>query len=484
MNRDIFREYDIRGLADQELDSAFVRHMGRGMGQYFQAHGQTQCVVGRDGRLSSPRVQTALVAGLIASGLDVTDLGVCTTPLFYYAAQVRGFAAGAMVTASHNPPEYNGFKVLCGPSTIHGEELQALAGIVADDEAAAASETGQDRVGLAADLRDVRGVDDGEASAGRTSPLDVAPDYVAELVRRIQLGSRRLRVGVDGGNGVGGPVAQAFLAQFGGVEVHPLYCEVDGHFPHHEPDPTRSANLETLRRLVLDEHLDLGIAFDGDGDRLGVVDDQGRVIWGDTLMALFWREILDKHPGARVLVEVKCSQALVDEVTRLGGQPFFHKTGHSLIKATMRREHLLFAGEMSGHMFFADEYFGFDDALYAAGRLLRLLSHENRPLSALIDTVPHYYATAETRIPCADHDKMRVVAALATELAREHQVITVDGARAIFSDGWGLVRYSNTQPVLVARCEGKTPAALERISAAMAQAISAHPEVGRFEWAY
>ena len=269
-----------------------------------------------------------------------------------------------------------------------------------------------------------------------------------------------------------------------GCEVIPLYCESDGTFPNHQPDPVKTANLTMLRKTVIEKGADLGIAFDGDADRIGVVDETGGIIWGDMLMCLYWREIMPTYPGAQAIIEVKCSQALVDEVNRLGGKPFFYKTGHSLIKAKMKEIGAVFTGEMSGHIFFADEYFGYDDAFYAAGRLLRLLSHADQPLSKMLADIPKYYSTAETRVPCSDGDKFRVVDDLVKQFKHQYEVIDVDGLRVLFSDGWGLIRASNTQPVLVARCEAKTPAGLEKICSIMKGAMEQYPEVGKFDWEY
>jgi phosphomannomutase/phosphoglucomutase len=264
--------------------------------------------------------------------------------------------------------------------------------------------------------------------------------------------------------------------------VVPLYCDSDGCFPNHHPDPVKTANLADLRRTVRQRGADLGIAYDGDADRIGVVDELEQVIWGDKLMCLYWREILERHPGSLAIIEVKCSQALVDEVTRLGGRPLFYKTGHSLIKAKMRETGAVFTGEMSGHMFFADEYYGYDDAFYATGRLLRILSNTSQTLSESLAHIPVYYATAETRVPCADQVKFDIVGKLVEHFRRSFQVVDIDGARVLFSDGWGLVRASNTQPVLVARCEAKTPEGLEQICDTMKQAMLQYPEVGVFDW--
>jgi phosphomannomutase/phosphoglucomutase len=301
------------------------------------------------------------------------------------------------------------------------------------------------------------------------------------LREKIRLGRRRLRVALDCGNGTASLVAPQVLASWG-VDLVPLYCDSDPRFPHHHPDPVDPHNLADLIEVVRRERCDLGIGLDGDGDRIGVVDDRGEILWGDLLMVLYWREILPRHPGADVIVEVKCSQALVEEAARLGGKPFFYRTGHSLIKAKMREIDAVFTGEMSGHMFFADEYFGYDDAVYAAGRLLRILSNTDAPLSALLADVPRYPVTPEIRAACSDARKFEVVASLVEEFKRDRQVIDVDGARVLFDEGWGLVRASNTQPALVIRAEARTAAGLVRIKGAMASALARHPEVGSIAW--
>jgi phosphomannomutase/phosphoglucomutase len=301
------------------------------------------------------------------------------------------------------------------------------------------------------------------------------------LREKIRLGSRRLRAVVDCGNGTASVIAAVALRDLG-VEVIPLYCDSDPSFPNHHPDPVDPKNLRDLIETVRSERADLGIGFDGDGDRVGVVDDQGMIVWGDQLMILFWREILPAYPGADAIIEVKCSQALVDEVRRLGGKPFFYKTGHSLIKAKMREIGAVFTGEMSGHIFFADEYYGFDDAVYAAARLLRILSNTARPLSALLADVPRYHTTPEIRVPCPDDRKFDVVAQLVEQFKQRYEVVDVDGARVLFPDGWGLVRASNTQPVLVLRAEARTPGALEQIKATLTEALHNFPEVGEIDW--
>jgi phosphomannomutase/phosphoglucomutase len=451
----IFRQYDIRGQAGQDLTDETTRLIGQAFGTYVQEHGSNQVLVGRDNRLSSERLRDALVGGLMATGCRVIDLGLVVTPMLYYARVFFSIDGGVMITGSHNPPEENGFKLACGEGTIYGDEILSLKEMIAG----------------------------GRFRSGRGSRQEqsIIEPYRAMLKEKIALGPRRLRVVADCGNGTASLFAEEILKAWG-CEVTPLYCESDGRFPHHHPDPVKTANLAELRRTVQQQGADLGIAYDGDADRIGAVDELGQVIWGDKLMCLYWREILERHPGALAIIEVKCSQALVDEVTRLGGRPLLYKTGHSLIKAKMRETGAVFTGEMSGHMFFADEYYGYDDAFYAAGRLLRILSHTSQTLSESLAHIPVYYATAETRVPCADEVKFDIVSKLVEHFRRSFQVVDVDGARVLFPEGWGLVRASNTQPVLVARCEAKTPEGLEKICGIMKQAMLQYPEVGDFDW--
>jgi phosphomannomutase/phosphoglucomutase len=456
INPQIFREYDIRGNAERDFSEPDLRRLTEAIVTYFESHGRKQMVLGHDCRVSSPRIAATIIDVAMRRGMNVIEIGMVTTPAFYYATKHLGVDAGLVVTASHNPPPDNGMKVLLGPSTIHGAEIKQIERIAARLLPPAA---GSDYPQATSDKRQATCSTPQATSDKRqaTTPYDILTPYVAMLGEKIKLGPRRLRVVVDCGNGTAGPVTARFLEALD-IDYIPLYFTPDGTFPNHEADPTKLKNLVDLRARVLAEKADLGIGFDGDGDRIGVVDDRGNVIWGDMLMALFWREILPKHPRTTCLVEVKCSQGLVDEIVRLGGRPEFTKTGHSLIKARMRELGAVFTGEMSGHIFFADEYYGFDDALYAAGRLLRLLSHSPDKLSALIATLPTYYSTPETRIPCPDELKFGVVDELTQILARQYPTITVDGVRVQFAAGWGLFRASNTGPVIVTRCEGKTPA--------------------------
>lgn len=457
MNPQIFREYDIRGVAERDLTDEVVELLGKAFGTVVRRSGSNQVLVGRDNRLSSGRLRDAMTRGLLAAGCDVVDLGLVVTPVLYYARVHFGIDGGVMITGSHNPPDENGFKLALGSGTIYGKEIQALKKLINEG--------------------------DFLAGEGRLEKRDAVIPYLAMLKDKIGLGSGKLKVAVDCGNGTAALFAEKILEGWG-CEVIPLYCVSDGTFPNHQPDPVKTANLAELRQTVLEKGAGVGLAFDGDADRIGVVDEKGGIIWGDLLMCLYWREIMAKNPGAQAIIEVKCSQALVDEVERLGGRPSFYKTGHSLIKARMKEIGAVFTGEMSGHMFFADEFFGFDDAFYAAGRLLRILSNAAEPLSVMLAGVPKYYSTAETRIPCPDQDKFRVTGELVKRFSREYQVIDVDGLRVLFGDGWGLVRASNTQPVLVARCEAKTREGLQRISAVMKKALSDFPEVEDFEWEY
>ncbi|MCG0275568.1 MAG: phosphomannomutase/phosphoglucomutase [Thermosediminibacteraceae bacterium] len=439
----IFRQYDIRGIVGEEIDEEIAKTLGLAFGTFARQNGENKVVVGSDNRSSSPSLKSALIEGLLSTGCDVVDLGTVITPVFYFSRIHYNINPGIMITASHNPPEYNGFKVAFGYATLYGDDIQKIKAMM---------EKG-----------------DFEKGKGSLSHIDPTEDYISTICEKIKL-SKPLRVGIDCGNGTASLFAENLFKRLG-VETYPLYCESDPSFPNHFPDPVKPENLKDLQKLVLKEKLDLGIGFDGDGDRIGVVDDTGNIIYGDMLMILFWREILPKHPGATAIVEVKCSQALVEEIERLGGKPMFYKTGHSLIKAKMKEIGAVFTGEMSGHMFFADEYYGFDDALYAAARLLRILSRSDKKLSELLSDVPKYYSTPEIRVPCPDDEKFAKVKAVQEYFRGKYPMIDVDGARVLFPDGWGLVRASNTGPELIVRCEAKTPEGLERIKEEMQKAL-------------
>jgi len=442
----IFREYDIRGIAETELLSADAADLGRGLGTYLQRHSGPRVSLGRDCRLSSPRLHDALLQGLLSTGCEITDIGVVPTPLLYFSAVHLETDGAIMITGSHNPSEFNGFKTVCGSGSLHGDAIQDVRRLI--------------------DARDFA------TGHGTQHSMDVIPAYLDELSPQFNF-TRRIKVVLDAGNGTAGPVIHQLLKRLN-VEVVELFFEMDGRFPNHHPDPTVPANLKDLQDAVHAHQADLGIAFDGDSDRIGAVDENGEVIYGDLLLLIYGREILTRKPGATIIGEVKCSQLLYDELKRLGGNPIMYKTGHSLIKAKMKQEHAELAGEMSGHMFFADRYLGYDDALYAACRLIEIVAKSGKPLSAQLAGLPKLKSTPEIRVDCPDETKFAVVARVAEQFRATHNVIDVDGVRVLFGEGWGLLRASNTQPVLVMRFEAASEALLARyqaeVEAALAQA--------------
>ncbi|MEW9081772.1 phosphomannomutase/phosphoglucomutase [Caldanaerobacter subterraneus] len=446
LNENMFRMYDIRGIWGEDLTEETAEVIGKAFGTYVKQKGINSVLVGRDNRISSKPIRDALIKGLTSTGCDVLDVGVLTTPAFYYSNILYNSQAGMMITASHNPPQFNGFKVMVGPSTIYGEELKKIYYIAEKGEF--------------------------EKGSGEVKYAYPVNSYINMIKEKVRLGDRKLKVVVDCGNGTASLFYPDVIYNLG-CEVYPLYCESDPTFPNHFPDPVKEENLKDLIEEVKRVKADLGVAFDGDGDRIGVVDEKGNIIWGDMLMILYWREIMKKHPGAEAIVEVKCSQALVEEIEKLGGKPVFYKTGHSLIKAKMKEMNAVFTGEMSGHMFFADEYYGFDDAAYAAARLLRILSNTDKSLSELLADVPKYPSTPEIRLECSDERKFDVVKGV-MEYFREkgYNIIDVDGARVLFDGGWGLVRASNTGPELIVRCEAKTQEKLEEIKKTLSEALA------------
>ncbi|MGE5486048.1 MAG: phosphomannomutase/phosphoglucomutase [Ignavibacteriales bacterium] len=455
VNPQVFREYDIRGLVGKDLNAGTVDVIGRAYGTYLRSRGMTDVILGRDNRMSSGEYRDAMARALLGTGCNVIDIGLVVTPIFYFTRAKHGVEGGVMITGSHNPPEFNGFKLGIGAATMYGDQIQEIRRI---------AESGRFEKGI-----------------GSLRRLDPVPAYVETVAGSIRLGPRRVTVAVDCGNGAGGLFGPQILERIG-CRVIPLFCEPDGNFPNHFPDPVKPENLEHLVRTVKESGADVGVAYDGDADRLGAVDEQGRPMWGDVLMALFWREILPKYPGADALVEVKCSQALVDEIKRLGGKPVFSRTGHSLIKAKMREMGAVFTGEMSGHMFFADEYYGYDDAIYASARLARLISNSNGPVSGMVSGLPAYHSTPETRVDCPDDVKFAIVEDLRRHFRSKYEVIDVDGARVLFPGGWGLVRASNTQPALVLRAEALDPATLEAIKTEIRGKLGEYPAIGEFAW--
>jgi phosphomannomutase / phosphoglucomutase len=439
MNAHIFREYDIRGLVDKDLTVEVVELLGKGLGTVVRRKGGRSIVVGRDCRESSTRFRDALCRGLTSTGLNVLDVGVVPTPLTYFAANTLPVDGLAMITGSHNPPEYNGFKIGAGKTTFHGHEIQSLRRLI--------------------ESRDFVH----SALPGTVSEFDIITPYNHFVRQTVKVGRKGMKIVIDAGNGTGGAIAVP-LFQAMGFDVVPLFCEMDATFPNHHPDPTVVENMQDLIAAVKREKAEVGIAYDGDSDRIGVVDDQGNILWGDQIMILFSRYVLKESPGAAIVGEVKCSYTLYDDIAKHGGKPVMWKAGHSLIKAKMKEEQAELAGEMSGHIFFKNRYFGFDDAVYSSARLLEILTTEKQTLSELLADVPKTYASPELRVDTVEEKKFEIVKR-ATEWLRAagHELVDVDGVRVTFPDGWGIIRASNTQPILVLRFEARTPERLEEI---------------------
>jgi phosphomannomutase/phosphoglucomutase len=435
INPEIFREYDIRGIVGRDLDDAAVEVLGRAMGTFFLGRGQRDVAVGQDCRLSSPGFGRALIRGLLSTGCDVADIGVVPTPLLYFSVFYRKMPAGVMITGSHNPPEHNGFKMMSGEETLYGKTIQGLYEIV--------------RKGVF------------PRGGGRVRPLDIVTEYRDYVAGNVRF-ARPVKVVIDAGNGTGGTVAVPLFKRMG-ADVIDIFCEPDGRFPNHHPDPTLPEAMDALIAKVRETGAELGIAYDGDADRLGVVDDTGRILWGDQLLIIFARDILPSRPGAAVISEVKASKVLYEEIEKLGGKPIMWRTGHSLIKKKIKEENAPLAGEMSGHIFFNDRWFGFDDAIYASARLVEILARSKDKLSTMMDGLPRTFATPEIRIYASDEVKFKIVDEVRRKLEARHPVIAIDGVRAIFPKGWGLVRASNTQAVIVMRFEADTEADLAAI---------------------
>ena len=436
MNRAIFRQYDIRGVVDVDINYEVVRTLGLGIGTYLGKQGCKKLTLGWDARLSGPAYRDAITEGLIATGIDVVQLGMCATPMFYFSIHHLKSDGGVMITGSHNPPEFNGFKVNAGVDSVYGEGIQDIYRII---------EKGQFLSGK-----------------GKVTQYNIVPDYIAYLKKSVKL-ARPLKVALDSGNGTGGLAAPEIFRALG-CQVIELFSQPDGNFPHHHPDPTIPENIAELKKTVLTQKLDFGVAYDGDADRIGVIDDIGNIIWGDQLMIIFARSILKEHPGAAIIGEVKSSQRLYDDIAKHGGKPIMWKTGHSLIKSKMKQEKALLAGEMSGHIFFKDRYFGYDDAIYASLRLAEIVSKGDRPLSSYLADLPQAFSTPEIRFECPEEKKFEVVEkAVAYFKSAGYDVNDIDGVRLNVGDGWGLLRASNTQPVLVMRFEARTEARLLEI---------------------
>jgi phosphomannomutase/phosphoglucomutase len=450
VNPFIFREYDIRGLVGKDLTDETVRLIGRGYSTYLIQKGVTTLSIGGDVRLSSGRYMDILRQAAVDSGLNVVMLGFVPTPLSYYSLFKLDIGGSIMVTGSHNPADFNGFKLGLGHTTIYGQEIKKVLEII---------QTGSFVNGR-----------------GSATEYNITTDYEAMILDRFSF-KKKLKVVVDAGNGTAAIFVPGLLRK-AGIEVVELFCDVDGSFPNHHPDPTVEKNLVDLKKKVAESGADVGVAFDGDSDRIGVVDNNGSVIWGDYLLLLYALDMLKQKPGASVIYEVKCSQALEEEISKAGGVPIMWKTGHSLLKAKMKETGALIAGEMSGHMFFADRYFGYDDAIYAALRLLEILDKSSEKLSDIVDRLPRYVSTPELRLECAnDTEKFKITEKAVEYFQKINRTITIDGVRILFGDGWGLIRSSNTQPILVLRFEARTEARLQEIKSMV---ISKLKEFGSF----
>jgi phosphomannomutase len=432
----VLREYDIRGVVGETLTADDARAIGRGFASIVAAKGGKRVSVGRDGRVSSPEFEQAVTEGIAAAGLEAVRVGLGPTPMLYFSVYELGTDAGIMVSGSHNPPHHNGFKMMLGKAPFFGDEIQHLGRIVAEGKLA--------------------------SGRGKVSERPVFDDYVARLLKDYEPG-HFLRVAWDAGNGAAGPAMARLSAGIRGEHVL-LNEHIDGTFPAHHPDPTVPENLEQLRVKVMGEKCDAGFAFDGDGDRIGVVDGKGRILWGDQFMVLLAQDVLTRHPGATIIADVKASQTLFDRIAAMGGKPLMWRTGHSLIKSKMAETGAPLAGEMSGHVFFADRFYGFDDGLYAAVRLINVLARSDKKLWELRDELPQVVNTPELRFPCSDERKFEVIDEVKRRLAASGaKVDATDGVRVNAGDGWWLLRASNTQDVLVARAEAKDEEALGRL---------------------
>lgn len=436
INEQIFREYDIRGIVGTDLTEETVLTIATAIGTYFRQRGAKTVALGRDARASSPVFRDLFVKGLNSVGCSVLDVGMIPTPVLYFAAFTKPVDAGVMITGSHNPADYNGFKLLLGKDSLHGENIQEIKQLV-----------------LAGQF---------EQGTGTVEEYDITTEYLNYIAQNVQMGNRKLKVVVDSGNGIGGIVGVPLYKRLG-FDVVDIFTEPDAQFPNHHPDPTVLKNLQDAIAAVKEHNADLAICFDGDADRIGVVDEKGGVLWGDELMVVLSRAILKTQPGATFIADVKCSQRLFDDIEQKGGNAVMWKAGHSLIKAKMKETSAALAGEMSGHVFYQDRWFGFDDAIYTGARLLEILTNDVKPVSQYLSDLPHVVSTPEIRTEVAEENKFEIVRKLTEAFKQTHQVIDIDGARILFDKGWGLVRASNTQPVLVSRFEALDEESLRQI---------------------
>ncbi|WP_025918228.1 phosphomannomutase/phosphoglucomutase [Herminiimonas sp. CN] len=446
LSKSIFKAYDIRGIVGNTLDAGIAHRIGQAFGAAARARGERTVVIGRDGRLSGPELAAALAAGLQAAGVDVIDLGVVATPMLYFGTHVLGAQSGVMVTGSHNPPDYNGFKMVLAGEAIYGEAILALHQAIADENFT--------------------------HGAGSYRSHDIRAAYLQRIVGDVAL-ARPIKIAVDCGNGVAGAFA-GDLYRAMGCEVIELFCEVDGTFPNHHPDPAHPENLQDLIRCLRDTDAEIGLAFDGDGDRLGVVTKDGQIIYPDRQLMLFAADVLTRHPGREILYDVKCTRHIAPWVEARGGVALMCKTGHSLVKAKMRETGAPLGGEMSGHLFFKDRWYGFDDGMYAGARLLELLTRVSDP-SALLNALPQSISTPELQLALAEGENFSLIESLqrAARFPDAEQIVTIDGLRVEYADGFGLARASNTTPVVVLRFEAESQAALERIQADFRRVILA-----------
>ena len=440
INPRIFREYDIRGTVEVDLSVEFAYLLGRAYATLARESQKNGIAVGHDCRLSSPAYADALCRGISDEGVDATNIGMGPTPQAYYATFAHGFGGAIQITGSHNPPDMNGFKICLGTTTLSGADIQ----------------------GLRRRCEELADIPPRSKGTGKISRQNILPEYTQELINRVKphMGSRKIKVVCDAGNGVGGMTGPQVLRALG-CEVIELFCEPDGNFPNHHPDPTELKNIQTLIAKVKETGADLGIGWDGDADRIGAVDEKGGVIFGDMLVLIFGRAILSENPGATIIGDVKCSNLLFDDIKQKGGNPIMWKTGHSLIKAKLKETHGALAGEMSGHIFFNNRFFGFDDAVYASARLVEILSKTDKKTSELLSDLPKTVSTPEIRVDCPEEVKFKIPE-LVKEAFKSYEVDTTDGARIRFEKGWGLVRASNTQPVLVMRFEAQSESDLEK----------------------
>ena len=449
INPQIFREYDIRGLVDQDLTRDSVERIGKSIGTYIRRNGGKTITVGYDMRVSSIPFRDSLICGINSTGCDVIDIGMVPTPVAYFSLHHLKPDGGVMITGSHNPSEFNGFKISHGLHSLYGERIQ--------------------------ELRRLIDVSDYEKGMGALKHENILEDYIQGICDLVQI-PRSVKVVVDGGNGCFGIVGPKLLKKIG-ANITELYCEPDGKFPNHHPDPTVANNMIDLIDKVKEEGAELGIGFDGDADRIGIVDEKGNILWGDQLLTIFARDILKRNPGATIVGEVKCSQNLFKDIEAHGGTAVMSAAGHSLIKKKMQETNALLAGEMSGHICFSDEYYGFDDAIYAACRILKIVASSKEKVSAMLTDVPKTAATPEIRVDCPDENKFEIVRELTESFRKEYDVIDIDGVRIKFDNGWALIRASNTQPVIVFRFEANNVDNLDVIISVIRKAISKYESV-------